>query len=98
METDAGPGFLTRFKGLAGRNRDQRHTLGSGAELEEAILQQARKRAGKKPVDMGRVRDTTTKARLVEERDARDARRRQERIEEIRRYTPANLRQAGRYS
>lgn len=98
METDAGPGYLTRFKGLAGPNRDQRQVLGDGEELERAIVDQARRRAGKKPVDMGRVRDTVTKARLVEERQARDARKRQEQIELIRRYTPANLRQAGRYA
>ena len=73
-------------------------TLGDGEELERAIVDQARKRAGKKPVDMGRVRDTITKARLVEERQARDARKREEQIELIRRYTPANLRQAGRYA
>ena len=89
METDAGPGFLTRFK---------RGGMGSGEELENAILQQARKRAGRKPVDMARVRDTQTKARLVEERQARTDRLRQARQEQIRRYTPANLRQAGRYA
>ena len=98
METDAGPGYLTRFKGLAGPNRDQRQTLGDGEELERAILAQARKRAGRKPVNMARVRDTTTKARLVEEREARDQRRRAEQRDRIRRFTPANLRQAGRYA
>ena len=98
IETDAGPGYLTRFKGLAGPNRDQRQTLGTGTELEEAILAQARRRAGRKPVNMARVRDTTTKARLVEERQARDDRRRAAQRDRIRRFTPANLRQAGRYA
>ena len=89
IETDAGPGYLNRFK---------RGGMGSGVELEAAILNQARKRAGRKPVDMGRVRDTQRKARLVEERQAALDRRIERERELRRRYTPANLRQAGRYS
>ena len=89
IETDAGPGYLNRFK---------RGGMGSGVELEAAILRQARKRAGRKPVDMGRVRDTQRKARLVEERQEKLNRQIEAQRELRRRYTPANLRQAGRYS
>ena len=89
METDAGPGYLTRYvRGPVARSEDP----------EGMILDQARKRAGRKPVDMGRVRETQANARLVLEREKRDAAARQARIDEIRRRTPANLRQIGRYS
>ena len=97
IETNAGPEYLTRFKGLAGPNRNQRHTLGEGAELEAAILQQARKRAGRKPVDMSRVRRNQESALAVEARAAEQAEKDAQIAAERRARTPANLRSAGKY-
>ena len=97
LETDAGPGYLTRFKGLAGPNQNQRHTLGEGAELEAAILDQARKRAGKKPVDMEIVRRNQQNALEVERRAAEQAAADAEALAQRRALTPANLRSAGKY-
>lgn len=97
LETDAGPEYLTRFKGLAGSNQDQRQTLGEGAELEAAILDQARKRAGKKPVNMEIVRRNQQNALEVERRAAEQAARDSEMAAERRARTPANLRSAGKY-
>ena len=72
--------------------------MGSGQELEDNIRAQAESRSRGKPVDEERLKQNTIKARLAEEREARDAREREAQREEIRRYTPANLRQRGRYS
>ena len=69
-----------------------------GRRSEQMIMDQARRRAGRKPVDMKRVRETQADAMLVKERAERTERARKARMDEIRRRTPANLRQYGRYS
>ena len=89
LETDAGPEYLTRYiRGPVARAEDP----------EQMILDQARRRAGRKPVDLKRVRETQADAMLVKERAERTERARKARMDEIRRRTPANLRQYGRYS
>ena len=62
------------------------------------VQAEGRARRDKKPVDEASLRDRQTKAKLVQERENRDAQRRQEQQELIRSFTPANLRQRGRYS
>ena len=89
IETDAGPGALTRYvRGPVARADDP----------EAMILAQARRRAGRKPVDMGRVRETQQSARTVIDRAAAANARIQAERDLRRRFTPANLRQFGRYS
>ena len=54
------------------------------------------KRDGK-PVDETALKAQQTKAKLVQEREKRDSRKREEQRKLIQERTPANLRQAGRY-
>ncbi len=79
-------------------NRRKPANMGSGDELAANIQRQAESRAKGKPVDQERVNTNITKARLAEEREKRDSKKRQEQQETIRSFTPANLRQRGRYS
>ena len=79
-------------------NRMRPGGMGEGDELMHNIRRQAVSRSRGKPIDEERVHQNQVKARLVEEREKRDARKREEQRETIRRFTPANLRQAGRYS
>ena len=72
--------------------------MGTGDALEDNIRKQAESRARGKPVDETRVRQNQVKARLVDEREKRDSARREEQRDLIRSFTPANLRQRGRYS
>ena len=62
------------------------------------VQAESRARRDRKPVDEASLRDRQTKAKLVQERENRDSRRRQEQTDLIRSFTPANLRQRGRYS
>ena len=62
------------------------------------VQAEARARRDKKPVDEAQLRDRQTKAKLVQEREKRDSRKREEQRKQIQQYTPANLRQRGRYS
>ena len=62
------------------------------------VQAESRARRDKKPVDEAQLRSTQTKAKLVQERENRDSRKREEQRELIRSFTPANLRQRGRYS
>ena len=62
------------------------------------VQAEGRARRDRKPVDEASLRDRQTKAKLVQERENRDSRKRQEQQELIRSFTPANLRQRGRYS
>ena len=62
------------------------------------IRRQAVARGRGKPIDEERVHQNQVKARLVEEREKRDSRKREEQRKQIQQYTPANLRQRGRYS
>jgi hypothetical protein len=72
--------------------------MGEGNELMSNIRRQAVSRSRGKGIDEERVRQNQVKARLVEEREKRDSVKREAQKEEIRRFTPANLRQRGRYS
>ena len=99
--TGAQKPFMGQVQGEKPRvDRRKPAGMGSGKDLEVAIFKQAQQRAmrDKKPIDQERVDQNITKARLAEEREARDAQQREKRRNEIRRFTPANLRQAGRYS
>ena len=62
------------------------------------VQAEMRARRDRKPVDEAQLRDRQTKAKLVQERENRDAQKRQEQVDLIRSFTPANLRQRGRYS
>ena len=96
---DAQQPFIGQVAGEKPRiNRRKPGGMGSGDELQANIQRQAETRAKGKPVDQQRVDSNITKARLSEERENRDARKRQEQQETIRRFTPANLRQRGRFS
>tara|TARA_R110002050_G_scaffold1968_2_gene12181 strand:+ start:2149 stop:4344 length:2196 start_codon:yes stop_codon:yes gene_type:complete len=79
-------------------NRRKPGRMGSGNELQANIQRQAESRAKGKPLDQERVDANITKARLSEEREKRDSVRRDEQKDLIRSFTPANLRQRGRYS
>ena len=72
--------------------------MGEGNELMNNIRRQAVSRSRGKGIDEERVHQNQVKARLVEEREKRDSQKREAQKNEIRRFTPANLRQAGRYS
>ena len=58
---------------------------------------EARARRDGKPVDETALKAQQTKAKLVQERENRDSRKREEQRKLIQERTPANLRQAGRY-
>ena len=62
------------------------------------VQAESRARRDRKPVDEASLKDRQTKAKLVQERENRDSRKRQEQKDLIRSFTPANLRQRGRYS
>ena len=79
-------------------NRMRPGGMGEGNELMHNIRRQAVSRSRGKGIDEERVRQNQVKARLVEEREKRDSAKREAQKEEIRRFTPANLRQRGRYS
>ena len=72
--------------------------MGEGNEMMNNIRRQAVARSRGKGVDEERVRQNQIKARLAEEREKRDSRKREEKRKQIQQYTPANLRQRGRYS
>ena len=91
--------FIGQVQGERPRvDRRKPGNMGSGKDLEVAIFKQAQSRSRGKPIDEERLKTNTIKARLAEEREARDSREREARRQEIMRYTPANLRQRGRYS
>ena len=79
-------------------NRMRPGGMGEGNEMMNNIRRQAVARGRGKPIDEERVRQNQIKARLVEEREKRDSRKREEKRKQIQQYTPANLRQRGRYS
>ena len=91
--------FIGQVQGEKPRiNRMRPGGMGEGVELAQNIQRQAQSRARGKQVDQERVDSNIVKARLVEEREKRDSQKRQAQRDEIRRFTPANLRQGGRYS
>ena len=91
--------FIGQVQGEKPRvNRMRPGGMGEGNELMNNIRRQAVSRSRGKGIDEERVRQNQIKARLVEEREKRDSKKRQAKIDELRRYTPANLRQGGRYS
>ena len=79
-------------------NRRKPAGMGEGNEMMNNIRRQAVARSRGKGVDEERVRQNQIKARLAEEREKRDSRKREEKRKQIQQYTPANLRQRGRYS
>ena len=58
---------------------------------------EGRARRDGKPVDEAALKAQQTKAKLVQEREKRDSRKREEQRKLIQERTPANLRQVGRY-
>jgi hypothetical protein len=91
--------FMGQVQGEKPRvNRMRPGGMGEGNELMSNIRRQAVARGRGKPIDEERVAQNQVKARLVEEREKRDSRKREEQRKQIQQYTPANLRQRGRYS
>ena len=91
--------FIGQVEGEKPRvNRMRPGGMGEGVELAQNIQRQAQSRARGKQVDQERVDSNIVKARLVEEREKRDSAKREAQKEQIRQFTPANLRQRGRYS
>ena len=97
--TGAQQPFIGQVQGERPRvNRMRPGGMGEGNELMNNIRRQAVSRSRGKGIDEERVYQNQVKARLVEEREKRDSQKRQAQRDEIRRFTPANLRQRGRYS
>ena len=91
--------FMGQVQGEKPRvNRRKPGGMGEGNEMMNNIRRQAVARGRGKPIDEERVHQNQVKARLVEEREKRDSRKREEQRKQIQQYTPANLRQRGRYS
>ena len=91
--------FMGQVQGEKPRvNRMRPGGMGEGNEMMNNIRRQAVERSRGKGIDEDRVRQNQVKARLVEEREKRDSRKREEKRKLIQDYTPANLRQRGRYS
>ena len=93
--------FIGQVQGEKPRVNRFNRTGESEPEKIDATLRvqaEGRARRDRKPVDEASLRDRQTKAKLVQERENRDSRRRQEQKDLIRSFTPANLRQRGRYS
>ena len=79
-------------------NRMRPGKMGEGNEMMNNIRRQAVERSRGKGIDEDQVHRNQVKARLVEEREKRDSRKREEKRKLIQEFTPANLRQRGRYS
>ena len=91
--------FMGQVQGEKPRvNRMRPGGMGEGNEMMANIRRQAVERGRGKPIDEERVHQNQVKARLVEEREKRDSRKREEQRKLIQDFTPANLRQRGRYS
>ena len=96
---DAQKPFIGQVEGEKPRvNRMRPGGMGEGNELMNNIRRQAVSRSRGKGIDEERVHQNQVKARLVEEREKRDSVKRETQKEQIRKFTPANLRQRGRYS
>ena len=96
---DAQRPFMGQVEGEKPRvNRMNRTGESSGVDAAIAVRKQAESRARGKEVDAGRTRENQVKAFLTQERENRDSVKREEQKEAVRSRTPANLRQAGRYS
>ena len=93
--------FIGQVQGEKPRvNRFNRTGETEPEKIDSSLRVQAESRArrDRKPVDEAALKDRQTKAKLVQERENRDSRKREEQRELIRSFTPANLRQRGRYS
>ena len=93
--------FIGQVQGEKPRvNRFNRTGETEPAKIDSSLRVQAESRArrDRKPVDEAQLRDRQTKAKLVQERENRDSRKREDQRKLIQQYTPANLRQRGRYS
>ena len=77
-------------------NRRKPGNMGSGDELQANIQRQAESRAKGKPLDQQRVNANITKARLAEEREERDAKKRREQERSVSQYTMENPSDVGR--
>ena len=96
---DAQEPYIGQVSGEKPRvNRFRKGGIGEGGEMRENLRRLAEKRAKGKPVNEEALRSQQVKASLVEEREKRDSRKREEQRDLIRSFTPANLRQRGRYS
>ncbi len=96
---DAQKPYIAQVKGEEPRvNRFRPGNMGEGSEMRGNLRRQAEERAKGKPVDETALRSNQVKATIVEEREKRDSRKRKDQQETIRSFTPANLRQRGRYS
>ena len=101
QNTDAQRPFIGQVQGEKPRvNRFNRTGETEPEKIDSSLRVQAESRArrDRKPVDEAALKDRQTKAKLVQERENRDSRKREEQMELIRSFTPANLRQRGRYS
>jgi len=97
---DAQRPFIGQVEGEKPRvNRFRRGGTGTGAEMRGNLRRLAEERAAKtgRPVDEKALRSQQVKASLVEEREKRDSRKREEQRKLIQERTPANLRQTERY-
>ena len=93
--------FIGQVEGEKPRVNRYNRTGQSEPEKIDATLRvqaEGRARRDKKPVDEASLRDRQVKAKLVQERENRDSRKREEQRRLIQEFTPANLRQRGRYS
>ena len=98
---DAQRPFIGQVQGEKPRvNRFNRTGETEPDKIDSSLRVQAESRArrDRKPVDEASLRDRQTKAKLVQERENRDSRKREEQRKLIQEFTPANLRQRGRYS
>jgi hypothetical protein len=96
---DAQEPYIGQVSGEKPRvNRYRKGGIGEGDEMRENLRRLAEKRAKGKPVNEEALKSQQVKASLVEEREKRDSRKRNEQRDTIRSFTPANLRQRGRYS
>ena len=95
---DAQKPYIGQVKGEEPRiNRFRPGNMGEGSEMRDNLRRQAEERAKGKPIDEAALRSNQVKATLVEEREKRDKAKRTAKQEQIRSFTPANLRQRGRY-
>ena len=98
--TGAQKPFIGQVEGEKPRVNRYNRTGETEPERIDAKLRsgfEGRARRDRKPVDEAALRSQQTKAKLVQERENRDSRKREEQRKLIQAHTPANLRQVGRY-
>jgi len=96
---DAQKPYIGQVRGEEPRvNRFRPGNMGEGSTMRGNLRRQAEERANGKPIDEEALRSNQVKATIVEQREKRDGQKRKAQQEQIRSFTPANLRQRGRYS